>query len=330
QTDVGIGYGQTEASPYITHTLPADPHPHWDETVGRPLPHISVRIAQPDDGATATLEQVGEICTRSSCVMAGYYNDLTSTDQAIDADGWLHTGDLGMMDEHGYLRIVGRLKDMIIRGGENVYPREIEDLLHNHPAVAEAAVIGVPDGEWVSRSPRWCGCAAGPPATSSPHSAACTSRRSRSRDCGGSSTSSRRPPRARYSNLNYATSFATSETRADTNRLSTHQSPATESGVPGQPGLERAVEMYDCRKRKATTSYSEDDDSPIRGARLSASFGWPIPGLNAASRRDQLWLILSPHQANTAGYRSAAWALPTSGPRLECVEANHHPGGSSS
>jgi len=80
--------------------------------------------------------------------MVGYYNDLTSTDQAIDADGWLHTGDLGMMDEHGYLRIVGRLKDMIIRGGENVYPREIEDLLHNHPAVAEAAVIGVPDGEW--------------------------------------------------------------------------------------------------------------------------------------------------------------------------------------
>ena len=148
QTDVGIGYGQTEASPYITHTLPADPHPHWDETVGRPLPHISVRIAQPDDGATATLGQVGEICTRSSCVMVGYYNDLTSTDQAFDADGWLHTGDLGMMDEHGYLRIVGRLKDMIIRGGENVYPREIEDLLHNHPAVAEAAVIGVPDGEW--------------------------------------------------------------------------------------------------------------------------------------------------------------------------------------
>ena len=128
--------------------ITADPHPHWAETVGRPLPHISVRIAQPGDGATVALGQVGEICTRSTCVMAGYYNDPASTAQAIDADGWLHTGDLGTMDGLGYLRIAGRLKDMIIRGGENVYPREIEDLLQNHVAVAEAAVVGVPDNEW--------------------------------------------------------------------------------------------------------------------------------------------------------------------------------------
>jgi fatty-acyl-CoA synthase len=145
---VAIGFGQTEASPYVTHSLPRDPHPDWVTTVGRALPHVEIRIADPGGGATLPLDTVGEICTRSAFVMRGYFDDPEATARVLDPDGWLHTGDLGSMDRHGYVRIQGRLKDMIIRGGENVYPREVEDVLFEHPSVVGAAVLGVPDEEW--------------------------------------------------------------------------------------------------------------------------------------------------------------------------------------
>ncbi|MFJ5260058.1 AMP-binding protein [Streptomyces sp. NPDC088387] len=145
---VAIGFGQTETSPYITHTRPADPHPRWWETVGRPLPQVEVKIVDPVDGDTQPLDQIGEVCTRSVCVMQGYNDDPDATAAAIDAEGWLHTGDLGSLDSHGYLRIQGRLKEMIIRGGENIYPREIEDVLFTHPDLSGACVVGLPDDTW--------------------------------------------------------------------------------------------------------------------------------------------------------------------------------------
>ncbi len=145
---VAIGFGQTECSPYITHTIPDDPHPEWWMTVGRPLPGVEAKVVDPEAGHVVPEGEIGEVCTRSPCVMKGYFRNPQATRQAIDSDGWLHTGDLGSMDEHGYLRIQGRLKDMIIRGGENVYPREIEDVLFTHPSVANVAVVGVPDPDW--------------------------------------------------------------------------------------------------------------------------------------------------------------------------------------
>ena len=145
---VAVGYGQTEASPYLTHTVPDDPNPDWASTVGKPLPHIEVRICDPSTGEIAPFGTVGEICTRSACVMQGYFDNPDATAEAIDGEGWLHTGDLGSMNTDGYLRIQGRLKEMIIRGGENIFPREIEDVLYGHPAVASVAVFGLPDPLW--------------------------------------------------------------------------------------------------------------------------------------------------------------------------------------
>jgi fatty-acyl-CoA synthase len=146
--EVGIGFGQTESSPYLTHTLPADPHPQWTETIGRPLPQTEVKIIDPSTGAVQPIGVSGEICARGYCVMAGYHDSEEATKSAIDAEGWLHTGDIGSMDQYGYCRVLGRLRDMIIRGGENVYPREIEDVLIAHPGVADAAVVGIPDADW--------------------------------------------------------------------------------------------------------------------------------------------------------------------------------------
>ena len=145
---VGIGFGQTESSPYLTHTLPDDPHPDWIATVGRPLPQTEIRIVDVDTGETAPLGKIGEICARGYCLMKDYFDNPAGTASAIDKDGWLHTGDLGSMDKSGYCRVQGRLKDLIIRGGENIYPREVEDLLFTHPSVASVAVVGVPDREW--------------------------------------------------------------------------------------------------------------------------------------------------------------------------------------
>jgi fatty-acyl-CoA synthase len=144
---VGIGFGQTEASPYITHTLPNDSHPRWFETVGRPLPDVEVKIARADGSVTGLGEQ-GEICTRGACVMLEYFENPAATADAIDSDGWLHTGDIGSMDEFGYVRVHGRIKDLIIRGGENIYPREVEEILFSHPHVVNVAVVGIPDPEW--------------------------------------------------------------------------------------------------------------------------------------------------------------------------------------
>lgn len=146
--DVAIGFGQTETSPYLTHTLPRDPHPDWHKTVGRPLPQTEIKVIDPATGDMVPVGVIGEICARGYGVMAGYFDNPAATAAALDAEGWLHTGDLGSMDDQGYCRIQGRLKDMVIRGGENIYPREIEDLLFAHPAVVEAAVIGVPDPTW--------------------------------------------------------------------------------------------------------------------------------------------------------------------------------------
>ena len=152
-----ISFAQTESSCSITMTGSADSADDRAETLGRPLPDTEVRIADLPTGETAACGAVGEICTRGYLVMRGYLNAPEATAAAIDADGWLHTGDLGSMDERGYLRIAGRIKDMIIRGGENIYPREIEEVLIGHPAVADASVLGFPDehyGETVAAAIR--------------------------------------------------------------------------------------------------------------------------------------------------------------------------------
>ncbi len=145
---VAIGFGQTESSPYITHTLPSDPNPVWAQTVGRPLPLIEVKIADSSNGEPVPVGEHGEICTRSDCVMLEYFDDPEGTAIAIDNERWLHTGDTGTMDAEGYIRVDGRLKDLIIRGGENIYPREIEDMLFTHDSVVNVSVVGVPDEEW--------------------------------------------------------------------------------------------------------------------------------------------------------------------------------------
>ena len=143
-----ITYGQTEASCAITMTRPDDSPDDRAETLGRPLPSTELRIVDPATGTTVAPGVVGEICTRGYHVMQAYLHNPDATRAAIDRDGWLHTGDLGSMDERGYCRIEGRLKEMIIRGGENIYPSEIEAVIFSHPQVAEVAVIGVDDRFW--------------------------------------------------------------------------------------------------------------------------------------------------------------------------------------
>ena len=143
-----ITFAQTESSCSITVTRPDDHADDRAETLGRPLPQTEVKIADPRTGQVAACGAVGEICTRGYLVMHGYAGDQEATAAAIDSDGWLHTGDLGSMDERGYCRIAGRIKEMIIRGGENIYPREIEAVLLGHPEVTDAAVVGVADRFW--------------------------------------------------------------------------------------------------------------------------------------------------------------------------------------
>ncbi len=141
--NVLIGYGQTEVSPINHMTLPEDSFENRTQTVGRPIPHIEIKIVDPNNRVVPIGEQ-GEICTRGYSVMKGYWDDEEKTAETI-VDGWLHSGDLGTMNEHGYVRITGRIKDMIIRGGENIYPREIEEFLYTHPRISEVQVFGVPD-----------------------------------------------------------------------------------------------------------------------------------------------------------------------------------------
>jgi fatty-acyl-CoA synthase len=144
--EVTICYGMTETSPVSTQTLPDDSLHHRTATVGRVHPHVEVRVVAVDQpGVTVERGETGELCTRGYSVMQGYWNDAERTAEAIDADGWMHTGDLAVMDPDGYVNIVGRSKDMVIRGGENIYPREVEEFLYTHPAVVDVQVVGVPD-----------------------------------------------------------------------------------------------------------------------------------------------------------------------------------------
>ncbi len=144
-SEMTVGYGQTEAAPLLTQTTVDDPMELRVGTVGRPLPGVEVKIVNPETGKELGEGQSGEVCGRGHGVMIGYYREPGRTAEAIDAEGWLHTGDLGLRELSGCYRITGRLKDMIIRGGENVYPREIEEFLYRHPAVEEVQVVGVPD-----------------------------------------------------------------------------------------------------------------------------------------------------------------------------------------
>jgi fatty-acyl-CoA synthase len=160
-----IIFGQTEASPCITGTHLDDTPEDKAETLGQPLAQTEVKILDPASGETVPCGAIGELCCRGYLVMTGYYNMPEATAEAIDSDGWLHTGDLASMDERGYCRIEGRLKDMIIRGGENVYPREIVELLYTHPAVADVAVVGVPDERWGEDVAAFVRMAAGQSAT---------------------------------------------------------------------------------------------------------------------------------------------------------------------
>ncbi|MCP5026905.1 MAG: AMP-binding protein [Actinomycetia bacterium] len=143
-----IVYGQTEASPGITLMKPDDNPQDKANTLGPALPQTELKVIDPDTGDTVPIGVSGELCARGYLVMLGYFEMPERTAETIDSDGWLHTGDLVAMDDRGYTTITGRLKDMIIRGGENIYPREIEELLFEHPKVAEVAVVGLPDEKW--------------------------------------------------------------------------------------------------------------------------------------------------------------------------------------
>jgi fatty-acyl-CoA synthase len=140
--------GTTECSPLLTQVRLDDDPDDRAETLGQPLPQTEGRVADPTTSETVPIGALGELCARGYLVMDGYHDAPEATAAAIDEDGWYHTGDLASMDERGYLRIEGRLKDMVIRGGESIYPREIEDVLFAHPGVAEVAVVGAPDAHW--------------------------------------------------------------------------------------------------------------------------------------------------------------------------------------
>ena len=145
--EVGICYGMTETSPVSTQTRADDDLDRRTSTVGRVHPHVEVKVVGPD-GEVVEEGVTGELCTRGYSVMLGYWEEPDRTAEAIDADGWMHTGDLATMDQDGYLRIVGRIKDLVIRGGENVYPREVEEYLFTHPDVSDVQVVGVPDPKY--------------------------------------------------------------------------------------------------------------------------------------------------------------------------------------
>jgi fatty-acyl-CoA synthase len=153
--EVCIAYGMTETSPCSTQTSVDDPIAQRVGSVGRVHPHVEVKVVDPATGTTVARGERGELCTRGYCVMLGYWSDEAATRRAIDEARWMHTGDLATIDERGYVNIVGRIKDMIIRGGENVYPREIEEILHGHPDVADVQVIGVPSEKYGEEVMAW-------------------------------------------------------------------------------------------------------------------------------------------------------------------------------
>lgn len=153
--EVSIAYGMTETSPVSTQTRVDDDVERRTSTVGRVHPHVEVKVVDPVDGATVPRGETGELCTRGYSVMLGYWEEPEKTAEAVDAEGWMHTGDLAVMREDGYVNIVGRSKDMVIRGGENVYPREVEEFLHTHSDVADVQVVGVPDPRYGEELCAW-------------------------------------------------------------------------------------------------------------------------------------------------------------------------------
>jgi fatty-acyl-CoA synthase len=153
--EVTICYGMTETSPVSTQSATDDPLDKRVATVGRVHPHVEIKIVEPDAGAVVPRGTPGELCTRGYCVMLGYRNNAEATSEAIDAARWMHTGDLATMDADGYVNIVGRIKDMIIRGGENIYPREIEEFIYAHPDVSDVQVIGVPSEKYGEEVMAW-------------------------------------------------------------------------------------------------------------------------------------------------------------------------------
>jgi fatty-acyl-CoA synthase len=174
--DVTIVCGMTETSPTATQTTPDDELQKQVETVGRPAPHAEIKIIDPATQQIVPRGTPGEQCTRGYAVMLGYWNDTEATAKAIDANGWMHTGDLAVMDEDGYVRIVGRIKDIIIRGGENISPREVEEFLHTIPGVVEAQVIGVPCPKYGEEVMAWVRLKAGVTMTADQMRAACQGR----------------------------------------------------------------------------------------------------------------------------------------------------------
>ncbi len=159
--EVSIAYGMTETSPVSCQTLIDDDLERRTATVGRAHPHVEIKIVDPDTGAFVPRGEPGEFCTRGYSVMLGYWRDDDRTREAVDSDGWMHTGDLAVMRDDGYCQIVGRIKDMVIRGGENVYPREIEEFLHSHPDIDDVQVIGVPDEKYGEEICAWIKMRAG-------------------------------------------------------------------------------------------------------------------------------------------------------------------------
>ncbi len=154
-SQVVITYGQTESSPGLTMSSTTDPLERRVSTVGKPMPHTELKIVDPKTGKMVPRGVPGEICARGYMIMRGYYNNPEATNLAVDKEGWLHTGDLGTLDEEDYCKITGRLKDMVIRGGENIYPREVEEFLYEHPAISDVQVIGVPDLKYGEELMAW-------------------------------------------------------------------------------------------------------------------------------------------------------------------------------
>jgi fatty-acyl-CoA synthase len=153
--EVAICYGMTETSPVSTMTRRDDDLDHRTGTVGQVMPHLEVKVVDPATGLVLRRGEPGELCTRGYSVMLGYWDEPDKTAEAVDAARWMHTGDLATMSDDGYVNIVGRIKDMVIRGGENIYPREIEEYLYTHPDISDVQVIGVPDEKYGEELMAW-------------------------------------------------------------------------------------------------------------------------------------------------------------------------------